>query len=216
MSGTCLILGAGPKLGLSLARRFGHAGHPVALSARTPDPLRALVDELAAAGITAAGYPADLGDPADVASVVARARDELGPIEVLVYNAAALGVRATPSTLPVALFEQTMRVNVVGALVAVQLCLSDLDGHGTVLFTGGSYAQRPSAEHCAIGMGKAALRNLTFSLDEELRPRGIHVAMVTITGVIAAGTRFDPDALAEVFLNVHRQPRHLWETEILC
>jgi short-subunit dehydrogenase len=215
VNGTCLILGAGPLLGRSLARRFSRAGHPVALVARSADPLAALVGELRTEGIAACGFAADLGDPLQVSSVVAQARAALGPVSVLVYNAAALGVVATPSTLTVELLEATMRVNLVGALVAVQHCLSDMDGQGTVLLTGGSYAQRPAAEHCAIGMGKAALRNLTFSLDEELRPRGIHVAMVTITGAIVPGSRFDPDVLAEVFLNAHRAPRHLWETEIL-
>src|SRR5262249_18535155 len=153
------------------------------------------VGELRAEGVIASGFPADMGDPAAVASVVAQARAALGPISVLAYNAAALGVVAPPSTLTVPLFEATMRVDVVGALVAVQHCLPDLDGHGTVMLTGGSYAHRPAAEHAAIGMGKAALRNLTVSLDQELRPRDVHVAMVTITGVIATGTRFDPDAL---------------------
>ncbi len=43
----------------------------------------------------------------------------------------------------------------------------------------------------------------------------MHVASVTVSGVIAAGTRFDPDLIAETYWNLHRQPRHLWEHEVM-
>jgi hypothetical protein len=75
-------------------------------------------------------------------------------------------------------------------------------------------------------MGKFALRGLAQSLARELGPKGIHVAHFVIDGGIlragtdprAAGRGEDgmllPDAIAEAYLNTHRQHRSAWSHEI--
>jgi NAD(P)-dependent dehydrogenase (short-subunit alcohol dehydrogenase family) len=64
-------------------------------------------------------------------------------------------------------------------------------------------------------VGKAALRNLAFSLAKELEPSSIQVATVTIRGTIAAETRFDPERIAQEHWRLHRQPRESWQREVL-
>jgi 3-oxoacyl-[acyl-carrier protein] reductase len=84
---TALITGATEGIGRAIAFALGRAGYQVGVCARTPSKLRTLLDELAASGITAAGYPADVGLEADVATLMAHLATALGPIDVLVNNA---------------------------------------------------------------------------------------------------------------------------------
>lgn len=86
---------------------------------------------------------------------------------------------------------------------------------GTLLFTGGGLALDPLANFASVSLGKAALRNLVFSLAQELTPAGIHVATVTICGMVRPGTHFDPDTIAQSFLALHQQERESWTTELL-
>ena len=214
--GTCVVIGVGRKLGLSVARRFGREGHPVALMARRRSRLEEFGRDLGQDGIRWAAFEADASQTDEVVAAVATARSSLGPVQVLVYNAAALNTPSLPSEMSLDLFYSTLRVNLVSALVATQLVVPDMRqlGTGTVLFTGGTWGLVPSAAYSAVGMGKAALRNLAFSFAEELAPDGIHVATVTISGVIKAGTDFDPDRLADLYWDVHCQPPDAWEREV--
>ncbi len=67
-------------------------------------------------------------------------------------------------------------------------------------------------------MGKFALRGLAQSLARELGPKNIHVAHFVIDGGIRRGRGEDgmlePDAIAETYLNVHRQDRSAWSFEV--
>ncbi|ADJ45507.1 hypothetical protein AMES_3683 [Amycolatopsis mediterranei S699] len=60
---TFALVGAGPGLGLATARRFGAAGHPVALIARDAERLAELTTALARDGIRARAFPADVPPP---------------------------------------------------------------------------------------------------------------------------------------------------------
>ena len=84
---TALITGATEGIGRAITFGLGRAGYQVGVCARTPSRLRTLLDELAAAGITAAGYPADVGMDADVTALITHVTAALGPIDVLINNA---------------------------------------------------------------------------------------------------------------------------------
>ena len=78
-----IIVGAGPGLGLSLARQFGGHGFTVGLIARSREKLDQLTGVLAAQGITARGYPADVTDPAGLRAALDAARADLGPVRAM-------------------------------------------------------------------------------------------------------------------------------------
>ena len=59
------------------------------------------------------------------------------------------------------------------------------------------------------------MRNLVFTIAQEGLPLGIHAATVTITGMVKAGTRFDPDLIADEFWRLYQLPKENWETEIM-
>jgi short-subunit dehydrogenase len=206
------VIGVGSKMGLSLAQRFGEEGYEVALVARNEDSLASFVDILHGAGIQSSAYSADMSEDGEASRVMGLIEHRYGAIDVLIYNAAALGVRATPSDMSLETFYGTLRVNLVSALVAAQCAIPGMrrNGRGTILFSNGTWALHPSAQYAPIGLAKAALLNLTESLFEELSPDGIHVATVIISGRIEKGTEFDPDRLAALYWRIHQQDRADW------
>src|ERR1700761_8107978 len=92
-TGTIAIFGAGPGLGQAVARRFGREGFRVALVARTGKRLEAFAAELAAEGIEAAGFPADLAQlagparetPDDRSGLIDAITERFGTIDVIQY-----------------------------------------------------------------------------------------------------------------------------------
>jgi short-subunit dehydrogenase len=86
-------------------------------------------------------------------------------------------------------------------------------GRGSILVTGGGLALDPWPRMCSLAVGKAGVRSLALSLHKELAPQGIHAATVTIAGIVEKGTRFDPDAIANVFWELHGQAKGSFEAE---
>jgi NADP-dependent 3-hydroxy acid dehydrogenase YdfG len=206
----------GPGVSAAVARRFGREGFTVAALARRADTLQKEVDALGAAGVTANAYAADAADPAALTAALERAATAHGGIDVLVYNAAAARYKPLDQ-LGAEELAADLRVSVVGALAAAQAVLPSMRtrGSGTLLVPGGGVAFEPAPALASLGAGKAALRNLAFSLNAALGEQGIHAATVTIGGIVKPGTPFDPDRIAEAYWTLHAQPRTGWEREIV-
>lgn len=206
MSGA-VVIGAGPGIGRSVAVRFAKEGLPVAVMARDKDKLAAV-----AAAVGALAVPADVADEDSLRGALDTAAAELGPPDVVVYNAAVIQADA-PGELSVRRHLEAWSVNVVGALTAAAHMLPGMAerGHGTFLVTGGM--PEPSPRYVSLSLGKAGVRSLVTMLDMAYRPRGVHVATVTVAGVVAPGTAFDPDDIAERYWRLHTQPRAAWERE---
>jgi len=213
---TVVVVGAGPGVGLAVARRFGREGMRVALVARRAEALTAHCEELAKGGAEARGYAADVSDFAALDAALGRIDQELGAPEVLVYNAAVLKPGQPSSTSPDSLIAD-FRVNVAAALASAQHVIPAMRerGRGTILFTGGGLALEPYPAYASLAVGKAAMRNLCFSLAAELGPQGIHVATVTICGFVKPGTHFDPDKIAEAYWTLYIQEGGAREREIV-
>lgn len=203
----CIIVGFGPGLGAAIARRFAREGFAVLGLSR--DPMRQA--DLVTAGITLAA--ADAAEATGLAAALA------GGADVLVYNAYRATIVADPSTLDPAELVADFRVNVAGALAAVQAVLPGMRarGAGSLIFTGGGLALDPTGwlPAASLAIGKAGLRSLAQTLHAELAPQGIHAGMVTVAGTVAPGTAFDPDRIADAFFDLHRDPRGAFRAEII-
>ncbi|MFX8782095.1 SDR family NAD(P)-dependent oxidoreductase, partial [Acinetobacter baumannii] len=90
-------------------------------------------------------------------------------IDVLIYNAAGLTM-SVPTALSPEQLSADLNVSVVSALAAARVVAPSMiaAGRGSILVTGGGFALRPMAAMTSLGIGKAAVRNLAFSLAEEL------------------------------------------------
>ncbi|MDQ1023970.1 NAD(P)-dependent dehydrogenase (short-subunit alcohol dehydrogenase family) [Streptomyces umbrinus] len=221
MSGA-VIIGAGPGIGQAVARRFARKGLPITLIARGGQTLRAVAGEVASLGAplgASHGVPivtlqADCTDRAELDAALDQAIDEHGVPEVAVYNAAL--VRADElGEFSVREHMEAWAVNVVGALNAAARLAPAMAarGSGTFLVTGGM--PEPEPRYVSLSLGKAGVRTLVALLDQQYGPSGVHVASVTVDGPVALGTDFDPDDIAEHYWQLHTQPRHLWDREVL-
>ncbi len=211
-----LIVGAGPGLSASFARKLAGAGYGVALAARRTDKLAALAAET---GATL--HQCDATDPAAVAGLFAAVPSP----DVVLYNA-SYRVRGAFVELDPAEVAKTLAVSAFGAfLVAQQAARTMLAaGRGTIVLTGASAGVKGYAESAPFAMGKFALRGLAQSMARELHPQGVHVVHVVVDGPIRAAERpepadkpdsmLDPDAIAQTMLDVLRQPRSCWTDEV--
>lgn len=213
-----LVIGAGPGIGLAVARRFAREGFAVGLVAQRETQLEEFKAALAQAGAPRAyAQAADAADaPALRAALETMIATHGSAPQVLVYNASR-GAAAPPSALTPEALQEDFQVNVAAALACVQLALPPMiaAGQGTILLTGGGLAITPQASQASLSIGKAALRSLALCLAEELAPQGIHVATLTIAGFVQPHTPFNPDTIAEHFWETHAEPRGEWRGEVV-
>ncbi|MDJ0314888.1 SDR family NAD(P)-dependent oxidoreductase [Arthrobacter sp. H35-D1] len=202
------IVGAGPGVSAGIARKFGGNGFTLVLLARTKESLERQVAELRSQGMDAHGLVADAADKKSLTGAFAQLHADFGAPEVLVYNAGANTI-CNPSELAEEDLLSDFTINVVGALTASQLVIPAMTerGAGTILFTGGMLGVHPVASRASASIAKAGLRNLAFTLSEELAPLGIKVGTVTIGGAVKPGTFFDPDLIADSFWELHTGAR---------
>lgn len=215
MANVIFIVGMGAGVSAAVARRFAREGHAVGAVARSADKLEQQLAMLRAAGATVAGATADAADMASLRGALAVLQAKLGDASVMVYNAAGVTYQPLPALSPEQLAAD-LAVSVVGAFAAAQQVAPAMRARrsGTILLTGGGFAFEPMPALASLGAGKAALRNLAFSLHADLKDSGVHAATVTICGTVAAGTAFDPDRIADAFWQLHAQPAGAFEREL--
>jgi NAD(P)-dependent dehydrogenase (short-subunit alcohol dehydrogenase family) len=100
-------------------------------------------------------------------------------------------------------------VDVIGAVIAAQVAAPVLRTarRGTLLVTSGGFADDPVPALASLSMGKAALRSAQTLIAAGVRDDGIHAATVTIAGAVKPRTNFDPDNIAELFLDRPHRPQ---------
>jgi NAD(P)-dependent dehydrogenase (short-subunit alcohol dehydrogenase family) len=209
-----VIIGAGPGLGLSVARRFAREGLPVALVARSKDKLKTLADALTPTGVPVITLTADSTDETALRTALDTATAKFGLPEAVVYNAAIIQPDR-PGELSVAAHQQAWAVNVLGAITAAAHIAPAMSrrGSGSFLITGGM--PDPNPEYVSLSLGKAGVRALVTLLDKQYGPAGVHIASVTVNGPIAPGTAFDPEDIAEHYWHLHTQQRPEWSQELV-
>ena len=235
-----LIVGGGPGISASCARLFAAEGMRVAVAARTPD--KPVLRELEKVhGVRR--HACDAADPADVARLFADVARDLGAPTLVVHNIDGRvdgifgqGIAEAPPELAFA----TLRNAAFSAfLVGQQAARAMRDNapaatgaRGTIIFTNASAALKGFAKSGAFAMACHAKSGLAQSMARELMPQGIHVCNVPIDAAIGfaqadgsrahrrAGTAVDdnmadPDRIADLYLQLHRQHRSTWSFEVV-
>lgn len=208
-----LIVGAGPGIGASVARRFAQEGYGVGLVARSSGALEALTDELAATGTRATSAVADIADASALTTAVHRLTDELGLVDVLHFNPSVFRA-AGPLELSADELLEDVRIGAAALLTAVQAARPAMAPGARVTVTGSMAADHPSHAACSLGVQKAAVRNLVLSLDAALAPEGVRATSLTVNGVLAAGTPFAPERVADALYAAATTPEEQWRTEV--
>lgn len=208
-----VVVGAGPGLGASVARRFGRDGYDVALLSRDPEELERLANAMQSEGITTGWAAIDVTDDQALGEAVARFAGRAGRIDVLHFNPSAFRQKNPLTLTPDELLED-VRLGVAALLTAVQAARPFMSAGGRVTATGSMAADAPWNEAASLGVQKAGLRNLVRSIDTTLRPDGIRAVSVTVNGTLAKGTRFDADLVAEAIHAAAHQDEETWSVEI--
>lgn len=222
MSKVAVVIGAGPGLGAAAARRFAREGFAVAVVARKRETVEPIAQSIAGHA-----YAVDTTDAGAVARLFADIRRELGPPEVLIYNAGAFKPGGILEVSPED-FEECWKVGCHGAFLCAREVLPAMveRGAGTILLTGATASLRGSARFSCLAVGKFGLRALGQSLAREFGERGIHVAHIVVDGQIdaprvrasapqrAASSFLEPDAIAETYWHLHVQSPTAWTHEI--
>lgn len=215
-----LIVGAGPSISASLARRLSKIGLQVGLAARDVEKLKGLADETGAKT-----FAVDACDPSAVAKLFLDTERLLAEPDVVIYNAGSR-VAGGLADLDPAAVERCVVINAFGAFLITQQAAKRMEprAHGAILFTGATAGMKGFAKSAPFAMGKFALRGLAESAARELGPKGIHVAHFNIDGGVRSASRpdrpdhpdgtLDPDAIAQTYIDVLSQPRSAWSFDV--
>ena len=226
-----LIIGAGDATGGAIAKRFAREGFETCVVRRNGDQLTPLVKEIEAGGGKAHAFGVDARKEDEMIALIEKIENEIGPIEVAVFNIGAnvnFPIEEMTSRVFFKVWEMACFAGfLMGREVAKKMTPR---GRGTLLFTGATASVRGGAGFSAFAGAKHALRALAQSLARELGPKGIHVAHPIIDGAIdtawiaenfperyatkAEDGILNPDHIADAYWMLHCQPRDAWTHEL--
>ena len=202
----------------------------VALTGRNENRVRAVAQEIVAAGGQAHAVPGDVRSPEEIHRVALDV-ERLGPLRAAIFNVGN-AVRGGLLELTPEQFEATWRGSTYAGFLFSREALPRLlaGGGGSLLFTGATASLRGRGPFIAFASAKAGLRSLAQSLAREFGPRLVHVAHVVIDGGIdgerlrSAAREFvaragadgllNPEFIAESYWQLHQQHRSAWTHEL--
>lgn len=230
MKGSVIIIGAGPGLGSSLARKFAKEGHHVFVVRRErhSEELNSLCDEIKESGGSATAIPSDAREEEQVISLFSEVAKS-GPIDCVVFNIGAnvfFSIEETTSRV----FRKIWEMGTFAGFLVGREAAKHMKDKGTIIFTGATASMRGGSGFAAFSSAKFGLRAVAQSLARELGPKGIHVAHTVIDGAIdhpwikenfpdiyklkEVDGILNPDHIAEAYYNLHLQEKTAWTHEL--
>jgi len=229
--GVVLVMGAGDAIGAAICRCFGRAGFSVVAARRRVEALAPLAKQACAEGWPLRTEACDARDEDQVAGLFAAVESDEGPLEAVVFNVGAnvpMSVLETDSRKFRKIWEMACFAGFLTGREAARYMKPRR--RGSILFSGATASLRGAAGFGAFASAKHGLRAWAQSMARELGPENIHVAHVVIDAAVDTqwirsnlptadelATRdglVRPDELANVYLQLHEQPRSAWTFEV--
>ena len=224
----CLITGASRGLGRYAALCFAEAGYRVALCGRTESDLAEVVRDIKDVGGWATYRALDVRDFDAVTSFVKEIDDCCGRVDVLINNAGLLSVYRPLAEWTQEQIDETLDVNLKGTVYPTRAVLPGMiaRGRGHVINVASDVGRRPVPNMAPYVAAKHAVVGFSGSLYREVREQGIKVTVVlpgnidTFFGGAKPGDRdlhwaMKPEDVAEVLLQIARQPGNLAQDEVI-
>ena len=209
-----VVTGAARGIGAASALRVAAEGAYTAVADLDLDGARRVAEQITAAGGVATAVEVDLGEVESVRRMVETAVKEFGGLDVLHNNAAATHLAARLD-LPVAdadpaVWDDTMRINLRGTMVAIQAAVPHLiaRGGGSIVITSSGSGLSGDLSHPAYGASKAALNNLTQYVATQYGKHGVRcnaIAPGFIVTEASGGSAYGE--VRETMLRHHLTPR---------
>jgi len=241
MKPVCLVMGAGAGIGGTVGARFAKEGYHAVLCRRSDeDGLNRLVHNIESEGGSATGFLLNAVEPDIIEERIASVEQDIGPIEVVVFNLGAqIGDRSLKDTSYKA-FEMGWRLATFALFrVASAICpYMEERGKGTILVTSATAAVRGNSGQHSHAAAMGGRRMLCQTLNAEFASKGIHIAHILIDGAVDApdtlgkmlgperfeqlretrGMEHDgliiPEKIADTYFHLAQQHRSTWSHEI--
>jgi short-subunit dehydrogenase len=173
-----VLTGASRGIGREMAFQLADQGAWLALAARDADALKAVVEECRRRGGRAIAIPADVGEEAQCAALVARAAEELGRIDTLINNAGISMWARFEEIRDLSIFERIMRVNYLGSVYCTWYALPHLRRmRGRIVGVSSLTGKTGVPTRSAYAASKHAMAGLFDTLRIELAGSGVTVTM---------------------------------------
>jgi 3-oxoacyl-[acyl-carrier protein] reductase len=177
-----IVTGGSRGIGLGIVRRLAKNGYRVMALARKESPeLLAAIEEVASSGTGSIGFtPFDLARTDDMAGLVKKLRNDLGPFYALVNNA-GMSIEGTLALTPAPQIEQVVQLNVVSPIVLSKHVLRSMmaDGAGGRIVNLSSIIASTGYSGLSVyGATKASMTGFTRSLAREVGRTGVTVNAV--------------------------------------
>ena len=219
----CAVVGVGPGNGVSITKKFSDEGYDVAICSRNAEFLEQVSNDIE----NTYPFKYDVSAIDDHESVFSEINSQLGPADVVVYNAGA-GQFAGIDTATVESFQSAWEVNARGLFCMAKAVLPYMreKGNGNIVVIGATASLRGNVNTLPFASAKAAQRSLAQSLGKILGPENIHVSYVIVDGVIGLESTkkhmpdkpddyfMDPDEIAESVYFLTQQPKSAWTFEL--
>jgi NADP-dependent 3-hydroxy acid dehydrogenase YdfG len=221
-----LVTGATAGIGRATAFALGRAGYRVGVCARTAGPVEALVAELRAEGIAAAGRAADVGRAEAVEALVKAVVTELGPVDTLINNAGIAIIRPL-TELSLEQWDATMATNLRSLFLVTRAVLPGMleRKSGIIVNVASLAGKNPLVGGTAYAASKHAVLGFSKSLMLEVRKDGVRVLAICPGSVNTAlirnirspsreGEMLEPEDVAQAILDAVRMSARATVSEI--
>ena len=240
MNKVCLVLGAGRGIGATVANTFSKEGYHAYLCRRSnQEGLDESIQLIKKQGGSASGQLLDATKENTIEELIKYIENDIGQIEVLIYNLGAQSGFKSLEETSLKEFEWGWKIASQGLFRSAKvICpLMAERGKGTIIATSATAAMRGNKNQHSHASAMGARRLLCQTLNDEFAKQGIHIAHVIVDGMVDAPDTLGkilgpelfkelrktkgskdglvmPEKIAEAFLYLHNQHRSTWTHEL--
>lgn len=170
MNKVAIITGSSGGIGFGIAETLARTGFSVVLNGRNAEKLAEAENKITTFGGNVFAVQADVSKPEEIEKLVVQTIEKFGGIDVLINNAATVGVGYTVENMPLEVWDEVLNVNLRSVFLMCKAVIPHLKKQksGRIINIGGLSSKNPLPFAAADACSKAGLLALTRVLAAEL------------------------------------------------